>query len=159
MNRDEFITQIKALFIQYQHNPDKLCKSNPDFFFALIKEYFRGTLANITSYEFEMIRDYCRENKVKPDFGYIPQYYQLKDIYDRYILSEKVNNKHREYDNLPYCSQCDDTGWVPFTVKYNNMDCDKVAYCDCPKGRRLKEGHKKSDPELNIPFYHEMSGV
>lgn len=125
MNKEEFFRQFNRLCVVYMKKPEKLISTG--------LEYFDSKLGRITSFELKMIIDYCKNNKIRPHYGDIPQIYQLLDIYDQNIKPNKIYDEQRG-QKAEYCQLCDDTGFV---ARNKGTGIESVVTCICNRGKTI----------------------
>lgn len=146
MTQDEFFEYFNKLCRSYQKNPEKLV--------AVGLEYYKNSdgstskLGQITSFEFGLIIDYCKEKRIKPDYGEIPQYYQLLGFYEDQIRPTKIYDDQQKLAEIEDCQLCDNTGFVPMfdMLKGNNFVCS----CYCKKGESIIENARKRNGVFKI---------
>ena len=135
----------------------RLCRVYQKSFKALENisaEYYKNSNDNLTKlgqiqkFEGDLLLEYLKEKKVKPDYGSIPQYYQLLEIYENHILKEKIYNEFLEMTEVEDCNLCDNTGFVPM---YDlAKDSEFVCGCKCKKGKQIIENAKKRESEYKV---------
>lgn len=150
MNKQKWDDCFRKLCIQYQKIPKEL--------FEISKSYFENPsggiskLGRIEEFEFLLLLDYLKEEKIKPDYGSIPQYYQLLELYESKIRPEKIYNEQQAQTEIEDCQLCDNTGFVPMFDMLKNVDI--VCGCYCKKGKSIIENAKKR--RVNITSYLQI---
>lgn len=116
-----------------------------------------STLGLITEFEFELILDSLKGNMVKPDYGQIPQYYQLLALYENEIKPVKIYQGKQTQTEVEVCNLCDNTGFV--SVRELETSHDVVFGCVCSTGKKIIENAKKISKDktsANIVSYDRV---
>ncbi len=105
-------------------------------------------LGGITEFEFELILDRLKSNMIKPEYGQIPQYSQLLELYENEIRPKQIYDEQQGITEVEICNLCDDTGYV--SVKELETGNDLVFGCVCSKGKKIIENARRVTKEKTV---------
>ena len=155
MTKSEWILCAKKLCSLYQKDYTKHIPTLAEYYSNSAGE--TTTLGGMKYFEFGLILDFLKENIIKPDYGAIPQYYQLLEIYKKNVLPNKIFDSNAQKKYTEQCELCDDTGFVPiFDLEKNS---EKVCCCICSRGRAMRQaarGYKKKHDNTYIESWETI---